>query len=395
LHIAAAAVAVFLASYWLPLTIDFGLIALTLGATAALLFSPESRFSLWPWPHALVIAFAASLVLSILLSGHPQLSLVLSLPFVPATLLYLVLSQYVRKGRGVAIVQTGLSVGAGLTALVVLLGSVYQRADPVGLIKSLAIPILVVPNDLLLLAICIPLILSGALASKMLFLKIFFMISTVLCLAAIVMVNSRSALVASAFGLFIVAVFQRGRWMWISIIGGAAGLLALDGIRGFSLLLKFAQAPQCDPRQPLWAAAARLWSEHPLLGYGMHNYRELYRDRIESFALPACSMVDGRLTPWPHNLFLELLSSQGVVGALPFAVLIAWGVARSYRTARYVDDADRLLAVGLLGSFGAFIFASLIELTFLRYWVVIMVATLIGLAAALKQPSTPFPGAYS
>lgn len=38
LHIAAAAVAVFLATYWLPLTIDFGLIALTLGATAALHF---------------------------------------------------------------------------------------------------------------------------------------------------------------------------------------------------------------------------------------------------------------------------------------------------------------------------------------------------------------------
>jgi len=83
------------------------------------------------------------------------------------------------------------------------------------------------------------------------------------------------------------------------------------------------------------------------------------------------------------------------MGTLPFAVLIVWGVNRSYRTACHVNDPDRLFAVGLLGSFGAFIFASLIELTFLRYWVIIMVATLIGLAAALKQPSTPIAGTYS
>jgi O-antigen ligase len=395
LHIAAAAVAVFLATYWLPLTIDFGLIALTLGATAALHFSPESRFRLWPWPNAWIIAFAASLVLSILLSGHPQRSLLLSLPFIPATLLYLLLSRYVKKGRGITIVQAGLSAGAALIAVIVLLGSVYQRTDPTGLIKSLALPILVVPNDLLVLAICIPLILGCALATKQAFLKLFAAASIILSLAAMVMVNSRSALLASAFGIFIVAVFQRVRWMWISLIGAAAGLLALDGARGFPLLLKFAQAPQCDPRRPLWAAAVRLWTEHPLLGYGMHNYRELYRDRIESFTLPACAMGDERLTPWPHNLFLELLSSQGVMGTLPFAVLIVWGVNRSYRAACHVNDPDRLFAVGLLGSFGAFIFASLIELTFLRYWVIIMVATLIGLAAALKQPSTPIAGAYS
>jgi hypothetical protein len=65
------------------------------------------------------------------------------------------------------------------------------------------------------------------------------------------------------------------------------GLLALDGARGFPLLLKFAQA---DPRRPLRAAAARLWTEHPLLGYGMHNDRELYRDRIQSLTLPACAI---------------------------------------------------------------------------------------------------------
>ncbi|WP_295383953.1 hypothetical protein [uncultured Thiodictyon sp.] len=232
--IAPAAVAVFLATDWLWVGVDFSLIALTCGATAALVLSPESRQSPWPWPDLWVIAFAASLVLSILLSGHARLSLLLSSPFIPALLIYLLLSRFVSGPRGIRLVLAGLSIGALCIAASVLLDASLQPGDPAGSIGTLAIPLLVVPND--------------------------------------------------------------------------------------------------------------------------------------------------------------ILSRQGMVGALPVAAVLGWGVKRAYQTARRADHPERLFAAGLLGAFAAFSLASFVELTFVRYWVAIMVATLIGLTAALEQPSPPIAG---
>lgn len=144
----------------------------------------------------------------------------------------------------------------------------------------------------------------------------------------------------------------------------------------------------CETRLPLWAAAVSLWYEHPLIGHGAHNYRDLYRARVDALSLPACSLIDTRLTPWPHNLFLELLSSQGLVGALPFAALVGWGLHRSFAIARQSGPEVELLAVGLFGAFVAFSFAAFVELTLVRYWVVIMAGTLIGLAAAIHFSSS-------
>jgi hypothetical protein len=79
-------------------------------------------------------------------------------------------------------------------------------------------------------------------------------------------------------------------------------------------------------------------------------------------------------------------------GALPLAGLLIWGVNRTFQIAFRADSPDRPLAVELLGAFAAFIFASLVELTFVRYWVVIMLATLIGLAATLKKPHPFYAG---
>ncbi|WP_295445451.1 O-antigen ligase family protein [uncultured Thiodictyon sp.] len=391
--IAPVALAFFLAVFWLPLPLDLGLIGLTLGAAAAVLLAPEAGRSPWPWPDLLVVVFSATLALSIARSGHPQLSLLLSSPFIPAVLIYLLLSRFVPAARGRWQVVVGLGLAAGWLASIVLLGAVLYRVDPVSLINQLAIPVLVVPNDVLLLSTCVPLILAAAFAAKTTGGTFVGLLSVALCLLAMVAVNSRAALLAAAIGVGIVLALVVGRRAWRILMWGAAGLFALDGVRGFPLLAKFAQTPACEPRLPLWGAALRLWSERPLLGYGAHNYRDLYRDRVESLALPVCSLTDGRITPWPHNLFLELLSSQGLVGALALMALLAWGVNRSFRTARHAGATDRLLAAGLLGAFAAFVVAALLELTLLRYWVVIMTATLVGLAATLTVPPAPPAGA--
>lgn len=376
----------YLATYWVLGAVDLGMVVLILGSGFAVFVAPESEHSTWPWPDLFIIAFATSLVLSVLRSGHVQVSLLLATPWIPALLIYLLLSRFLVDIRGLWLVMGGVSLGVTSIAAVVLLGSFTRAIDPTTLVKSLPTIVLLVPNDVLLLSVCVPLILAAITMATSLWQTVLGVLMVGLCLAAMVAVNSRSALLAATVGVVLVLGFHGGPRLWWALAGSAIGLISMDGVRGFSLLTKFMENDVfCNTRLPLWAAAAQLWYEQPLFGYGADSFSALYRQRLEAIVLPACSMIDPRQTPWPHNLLLEILSSQGLVGTIPFVLTFGWGVTCCCNMARRGNPATQWLAVGLVGAFAAFGFASLVELTFARYWVVIMGSTLIGLAVALNS----------
>ncbi|MFF9405726.1 O-antigen ligase family protein [Streptomyces anandii] len=75
-------------------------------------------------------------------------------------------------------------------------------------------------------------------------------------------------------------------------------------------------------RYTLWAAATAVWREHPLTGVGLKNFPE-YRDGHASLALSSGSDTEGagaafRRQPLlsPHNMYLLVLSEQGLLGLL-------------------------------------------------------------------------------
>lgn len=388
-YLAPASVGLYLAFYWLQGAYDLALVVLTLGALLVIFFAPEVQHSPWPWPDFLVIAFVVSLLLSILRSGDLPVSLLTSTPFLPSILIYLLLSRFMSNTYSLWMVYAGGSVGAALVAVTVLVGAWAGPADPTLLVKSLPTAVLVEPNDVLLLAVIVPLILVASLIAKSLWTRSISLFGVSVCFAAIVVVHSRAALLTAVLGVLVVLAFQGVRWMWLAMLSACIGLLATDALRGFPMLLKFANRDLFCNRLPLWAAAVRLWYEAPFFGHGANSYRDLYRQQVIALELPVCSIVDQRLTPWPHNLILELLSSQGLVGTLPYLALIIWCFKRAYVAAHRVGSAYQLLAVGLLGSLSAFCLAGLVELSFLRYWVVIVASTLIGLTASLESLSTP------
>jgi O-antigen ligase len=356
-----------------------------LGSLLVLFYAPEVQHSPWPWPDFFVIAFVVSLLLSILRSGHVPVSLLTSTPFLPTVLIYLLLSRFMSDTYSLWLVYAGGSVGAALVAVTVLVGAWAGPTDPTLLVKSLPTAVLVEPNDVLMLAVIVPLMLVASLTAKSLWTRSIALFGVSVCFAAIVVVHSRAALLAAVLGVLVVLAFQGVRWMWLAMLSACIGLLATDALRGFPMLLKFANRDLFCNRLPLWAAAVRLWYEAPFFGHGADSYRDLYRQQISAIDLPICALVDHRLTPWPHNLFLELLASQGLVGTLPYLALIIWCFKRAYVAAHRVGSAHQLLAVGLLGSLSAFCLAALVELTFLRYWVVIVASTLIGLTASLES----------
>ncbi|WP_327717183.1 O-antigen ligase family protein [Streptomyces sp. NBC_00490] len=112
-------------------------------------------------------------------------------------------------------------------------------------------------------------------------------------------------------------------------------------------------------RYTMWAAAVGMWREQPLTGVGLKGFPE-HRDAHASLALSAGSDTEGagaafRKQPLlsPHNMYLLVLSEQGLIGLLALAggwlaLLVCGlrGLARVRRSGPGLDCA--LVACGLL-----------------------------------------------
>lgn len=109
-------------------------------------------------------------------------------------------------------------------------------------------------------------------------------------------------------------------------------------------------------RYTMWAAATDMWHEHPVTGVGLKAF-PAYRDAHASLALSSGSDTAGagqayRRQPLlsPHNMYLLLLSEQGLLGLLTVAgswlALLVCALRGLRRAGRARDCA--LAAVGLL-----------------------------------------------
>lgn len=109
-------------------------------------------------------------------------------------------------------------------------------------------------------------------------------------------------------------------------------------------------------RYTLWAAAADMWRGHPVTGVGLKAFPE-HRDGHASLALSSGSDTEGagrvfRRQPLlsPHNMYLLVLSEQGLLGLLTVAgswlALLVCALRRLRRAGRARDCA--IAACGLL-----------------------------------------------
>ncbi|MGW0843651.1 O-antigen ligase family protein [Streptomyces sp. NPDC002787] len=115
----------------------------------------------------------------------------------------------------------------------------------------------------------------------------------------------------------------------------AAGVVLVGGLGVGTALLEeridsitqVADAPDQSvaDRYTMWAAATDMWREHPLTGVGLKGFPE-YRDTYASPALSSGSDTEGagaayRKQPLlsPHNMYLLVLSEQGLIGLMAFA----------------------------------------------------------------------------
>lgn len=147
----------------------------------------------------------------------------------------------------------------------------------------------------------------------------------------------------------------------VLLVGGAGVGSQLIGARVASIG-QVTDAPDSSvtDRYTLWAAALSMWREHPATGVGPKRFPD-ERDAHASLALDSGSDTAGAGQGFvrepllsPHNMYLLVLSEQGLVGCLlltgSWAALLVAGARRLRRARARVPSAvgPGLAAVGLL-----------------------------------------------
>ncbi|MEU9336753.1 O-antigen ligase family protein [Streptomyces sp. NPDC048290] len=193
---------------------------------------------------------------------------------------------------------------------------------------------------------------------------------------------------ALALALPLALSFSRGAWIATAVtcalqlalagprralkVGAAllaAGVVLVGGLGVGSAMLQerissigqVTDAPDqsVTDRYAMWAAATAMWREHPVTGVGLKGFPE-HRDAHASLALSSGSDTESageafRRQPLlsPHNMYLLILSEQGLLGLLALAgswlallTCAVAGLARGRRDGRSPDCA--LIAIGLL-----------------------------------------------
>ncbi|MEU8674784.1 O-antigen ligase family protein [Streptomyces sp. NPDC048560] len=195
--------------------------------------------------------------------------------------------------------------------------------------------------------------------------------ATTVLLVALVLSFSRGSWIATAIAALalITLTGPRQALRALAVLGATAVVL----IGGFGIgsemvsqRLTSITEVTADPdqsvtdRYTMWSAAASMWREHPAAGVGLKGF-PAHRDGHASIALSAGSDTAGagqdfRKQPLlsPHNMYLLVLSEQGLIGLTALAgswlALLAGGVRRVVVSRARGDTAVDcgLVAVGLM-----------------------------------------------
>ncbi|BCX88116.1 hypothetical protein MIN45_P0483 [Methylomarinovum tepidoasis] len=360
----------YLLTFSLPLPIDLGLLGLAIcGSHTALSRTP--RFS---YPARLGLPpFLLAVGLGCLLSPDQTRALHLMLALIPATLIYLLLAGYFERRHTSTLAWVLTTFPLGLGGWLLITAILHPDQSPSEWITASGLTAFRVPNDTVLFAILLPfpLALLGGVGHRSRWLC-WSALAVVLLLAVIY--RSRLTLLVSTVTVgtfFLLAGTPYRRRLLRRLAFLAVSILVLDGVLGFRLSGKFLST--WSSRLPLWLAAWHMFLDAPGLGHGTGSYLGLYRQYLDPADLPAWIVFDQRLTPWAHNLYLELLAELGLAGFLSFLGLVSLPLRNLL-----AFQEKTIFGYAFIAAFVGFSIAALFELSLWRQWVGLTLLTIIG-----------------
>ncbi len=179
-------------------------------------------------------------------------------------------------------------------------------------------------------------------------------VAFVMLTLALLLGQSRLALVGSVIGVGLVIGLVIPRWRWRAV---GLGLLALFCALELGIFFGvFDSSPQVglnerdlgefSQRPQIWGVALMLIRDDPLTGYGLNEFR---RPEVRNQYIPDFAMV---IVPHAHDEFLQVGTDTGVPGMLLYAiwnVLLVGMLWRSWRDgSRFIRVVAVSVGAGLL-----------------------------------------------
>ena len=195
---------------------------------------------------------------------------------------------------------------------------------------------------------------------------------------------SRGALIALVAGI---AVLLRGRRAVaaLAVVALIAAVAAPDLLRErFETLGR--DGSEVATRVDIWVAAGQVWMANPLLGVGLGGFPEAYAE----LRLPGKDFLpDTAFEPPPHahNLFLNVLAEQGVLGLVALLAVLAVSLRDAIRLRGSSDRLVRTIAGAGFASIVAFLVHNQLDVTLVESAGVMFLALLglIGTVAARRE----------
>lgn len=191
---------------------------------------------------------------------------------------------------------------------------------------------------------------------------------------------SRAALIALAAAGLIMVRSRKGLLV-VPLVVAAVVLGSPDLLRErFATLTS--QGSEVATRVEIWTTAQSIWFANPLLGAGVGSFPVAYaesRTPGKRF-LPHTAFEP---PPHAHNVYLNLLSENGVLGLAVLLFLLAAAGVKTLSLRRSRDREVSLLASGLLAALVAFCVHNLFDVTLSDRKTGLFVWAVLGLVSAL------------
>jgi O-antigen ligase len=208
-----------------------------------------------------------------------------------------------------------------------------------------------------------------------------------------------AAVVATAAAL---VVAKRGRVLVLAFIVIVVGLVAVWFASSPDAWKRVSDtADQGNGRGSLWTVAGRIFSEHPVAGVGLDNYRVFAPRYVDG---PGELTFVNFIAERPHvvhNVYLQMLVEIGIVGTALFLVLAAGSLAAAMRSSRRYEARGDLESAAFSRAIFVAILAGLAASFFIsngdgfQIWVLLAFGPLLWREAtrAAKRAPVPAPDA--
>ena len=187
-------------------------------------------------------------------------------------------------------------------------------------------------------------------------------VALVLVLCGLWVARGRGELAAACLGISVVLVLHRPlggrRWVLALVPPLALALFSVLGWNGFDQLFGLLGERELTfserVRMAHWESAWHAFREHPFLGVGIGNFAQAIADApgLEDFPRVVQQLATSQPVPPPHahSLPLHILATQGLLGAIPWALLLVY-CARRYCADWRSDCTGGALGLGAMTVF--------------------------------------------